>query len=363
MIRSIYIHIPFCNRICSYCDFAKLYYNKNYVDKYLDSLKKEIELNYKNEKIKTLYIGGGTPSSLDIEELNKLFDILKIIDKSNLIEYTIECNIEDITKEKLELFKQNKVNRISIGLQTTNKDSLKLLNRNTEIDIDEKLDLVKQYFTNINIDLMYGFNKDISILKKDLQYLISKDITHISTYSLILEENTKLYIDKFKRIDDDVDYEFYKYISDYLKQNGYIHYEISNFCKPGYESKHNLCYWNNDNYYGFGLGSGGYIDNIRYTNTRSINNYIDGKYKIYEEKLTKKEIEEYEMILGLRKVSGIDKNKFYNKFNENIEDVFDIKNMINNNLLEEKDGFIYIPYDKLYIENSILINFLGGSNE
>ena len=362
MISSIYIHIPFCRKICSYCDFAKLYYNKNYVNKYLDSLKKEIELNYKNEKIKTLYIGGGTPSSLDIEELTRLFDILKIIDKSELIEFTIECNIEDINPDMLKLFKDNKVNRISIGIQTADKESLKLLNRSINVDIDDKLNLVKKYFTNINIDLMYGFNKDINILKKDLEYLISKDITHISTYSLILEENTKLYIDKFKRIDDDIDYEFYKYISNFLKQNGYIHYEISNFCKPGYESKHNLTYWNNDNYYGFGLGSGGYINNIRYTNTRSINNYIDGKYKIYEEELSKKEIEEYEMILGLRKVSGIDKNKFYNKFNENIEDVFDIENMINNNLLEEKDGFIYIPYDKLYIENSILINFVGGSN-
>ena len=125
----------------------------------------------------------------------------------------------------------------------------------------------------------------------------------------------------------------------------------------------NFCYRNNNQYYGFGLGSGGYINNIRYTNTRSINNYIAGKYKIYEEQLTKKEKEEYEMILGLRKVSGVKKLEFYNKYNKNIEDVFDIKKMINNNLLEEIDGNIRIPYDKLYIENSILINFVGGSNE
>lgn len=363
MIKSIYIHIPFCRKICTYCDFCKAFYNKEYVNKYLDSLEQEIKNTYKNECVETIYIGGGTPSCLDIDELNKLFGILNIINKDNLKEFTIECNIEDIDEEKLKLFKDNHINRISIGLQTTNKEILKTMNRSINIDVLEKINLVKKYFDNINIDLMYGFtNQDITDIDKDIDLIIDLGITHISTYSLILEENTKLYINKYKRINDDKDYEIYKYICKKLEENDYIHYEISNFCKKGYESNHNLCYWNNENYYGFGLGSSGYIDNIRYTNTKSINKYLNNEYVLDKEYVDLKSNMEYEMILGLRKLDGVNKDMFYNKFSKNIEDIFDIIDMKNKNLLEEKNGYIRIPKDKLYIENSILINFVGGSS-
>ena len=363
MIKSIYIHIPFCKKICTYCDFCKSFYNKEYVNKYLDSLQKEITSTYKNECVETIYIGGGTPSCLDIDELNKLFKIINIIDKDNLKEFTIECNIEDIDEEKLKLFKDNHINRISIGLQTTKKEILKTMNRSINIDVLEKINLVKKYFNNINIDLMYGFiNQDINDIDKDIDLIIDLGITHISTYSLILEENTKLYINKYSRINDDKDYEIYKYICEKLEENGYIHYEISNFCKKGYESKHNLCYWNNEHYYGFGLGSSGYIDNTRYTNTRSINKYLNNEYILDKEYIDLKSNMEYEMILGLRKLEGVNKDKFYNKFSKNIEDIFDIIDMKNKNLLEDKDGYIRIPKDKLYIENSMLINFVGGSS-
>lgn len=363
MINNIYIHIPFCSNICSYCDFPKIYKNDKIIDQYLDSLEQEIRKKYQNEKVETIYIGGGTPSSLNINQLNKLFNILKIIKKDNLKEFTIECNIEDINIEKLELFKKNDINRLSIGLQTTNKDNLKLMNRNYSVDIDEKINLACSYFTNINIDLIYGLDANFEILKRDLEYLVSKKINHISTYSLIIEKNTVFYNQNYKRIDENIDYKMYEYICSFLKKHGYIHYEISNFCKENYESKHNLCYWNNQNYYGFGLGSSGYINNIRYTNTRSINNYLDNKYIIYEETLTKKDTQEYEMILGLRKIKGVSKKEFYDKYQEEISKVFDIKNLIDNNLLKENDEYIYIPNDKLYVQNSILINFIGGSNE
>ena len=280
MTSSVYIHIPFCNSICSYCDFCKLLYNENIVDKYLDSLEKEIKDNYKNEIINTLYIGGGTPSSLNIKELNKLFDIIKIFKINKKYEFTIEMNLSDINEEKLKLFKENGVNRISIGVESVNPKYFEFLNRKSnKNEVISKIELVKKYFNNFNIDLMYAFpNEEIKEVIDDLSFIISMNPTHISIYSLIIEEHTKIFIDKITPIDEELESKMYYNIIKELKKNGYNHYEISNFAKEGFESVHNQVYWNNEHYYGFGLGASGYISNIRYTNTRSINKYLDGKY-------------------------------------------------------------------------------------
>ena len=269
---GIYIHIPFCNSICSYCDFCKFLYNKKWVDNYLNALQKEINKNYKNELVRTIYIGGGTPSSLNIGELNKLFDIIKIFKKDKKIEFTFECNIEDINEPKLELLKNNGVNRISIGVESFNDKYLKFLGRNYKSkDIMNRIDLVKKYFDNINIDLIYALpNQTLEELESDIDKFLSLDIDHISTYSLIIEPNTKLYINKTKNIDEEKDFEMYNLICNKLKNKGYNHYEISNFSKESFESKHNLIYWNNLEYYGFGAGASGYINNIRYDNTRNL---------------------------------------------------------------------------------------------
>ena len=364
IVSSVYIHIPICRNICSYCDFSKLFYNKDLVNTYLESLKKEIKSKYRGEVIKTIYIGGGSPSSLDIEELNKLEDIISIFNINNEIEFTIEINISDINLEKLLFYKRLGINRISIGVQTINKKFLKLLNRfHTKEEVIEKINLVKKFFSNISVDFMYGFNNEtISDLKKDLDFFKSLDINHISIYSLILEEHTKLFIDKYKKIDDDLENKMYYYIIDYLESIGFKHYEISNFEKNNTYSRHNLVYWNNSKYYGFGLGSSGYINNIRYTNTRSLNNYIDGNYVLNKELITKETDMENEMILGLRKIKGVNKKDFYNKFKCNIEDVFNISSLLKEKLLIDNKEYLYIPKDKLYVENSILVNFIGGSN-
>lgn len=364
-IESLYLHIPFCKEICSYCDFCKMFYNEKFVNDYLNELEREIDKNYQKEYLKTIYIGGGTPSSLSYSQLNKLFSITNKLNLKDKYEFTFECNIKDINKELLEVLKKNKVNRISIGIETINEKFFKLLNRyNNKEEIKDKIELVKEYFNNINIDLMYAFsNETIEDLDNDLDFFKELDVTHISIYSLILEENTKLYIDKTKPIDDELESNMYYHIINYLENLGYHHYEISNFSKEGYESIHNLTYWNNDKYYGFGLSSGGYINNKRYLNTRSLNNYLKGEY-IKEEDIITKEIDmENEMILGLRKIKGVNKKDFFDKYNFKIEDIFDIINMIDKNLLEDKEGYIRIPKDKLYLSNSILINFIGGSNE
>ena len=359
-MKSVYIHIPFCKSICSYCDFCKMYYSEELVNKYLLELKKEVLSKYQNETLKTIYIGGGTPSSLNITQLSKLFEITNLLTLEKNYEFTVEANISDINEEFLNICKSNKVNRISIGIETINEKFFKFLNRyNTKEEVIEKIDLCKKYFDNINIDLMYGFyNQTIEDLKLDLDFFKQLDVNHISIYSLIIEQNTKLYIDKTKSLSEDLESKMYYYIIDYLKEVGYCHYEISNFSKKGYESVHNLTYWNNENYYGFGLGASGYIDNYRYTNTRSINNYLKGQYILEKEILDKKTIMEEELICGLRKTEGVSIKKFNIKFNEDIYKLFRIEELIQRGLLKRKNDMIFIPKDKLYISNNILINFI-----
>ena len=195
MVKSCYIHIPFCKKICSYCDFCKIFYNEQLVDKYLISLEKEIDSLYKNEILDTIYIGGGTPSSLNLNQLEKLFSIIDKLNKSKTIEYTIECNFETMSKEKLELFKKYGINRLSFGIESINEDNQKLLEReNKEEEITNIIKTAKSLgFNNINVDLMYALpNETLEVLNKDIDFVLSLDIEHISTYSLIIEEHTKL---------------------------------------------------------------------------------------------------------------------------------------------------------------------------
>ena len=360
-MKSVYIHIPFCDTICSYCDFCKFLKNNEWINKYLTALEKEINSRYKEEILDTIYIGGGTPSCLNIEELTTLFNIIKKLNKNKEYEFTFECNIENITKDKLKLLYDNGVNRLSIGIQTFNEKYLKFLNRNhTKKDIKEKIKLAKDIgFKNINIDLIYGLpNQTLEELNEDIDEFLKLDITHISTYSLIIEPNTKIYIQNYKNIDDNLDYQMYKLICKKLKENEYNHYEISNFSKNGYESKHNLTYWNNNQYYGFGLGASGYIDNIRYDNTRSFNKYLNGEYVKESHELGKEETIENEFILGLRKINGIEKQVFKNKYNKDIKDIEVVNKLLKDNKLLEDKKNIYINPNYIYVSNDILIEFI-----
>lgn len=361
LTQAIYIHIPFCTDICSYCDFCKMYYRKDWVSKYLDSLEEEIKTNYKGEVIKTIYIGGGTPSSLDVDDLKRLFQILNIIKLDFDYEFTFECNIENINVEKLKILKANGVNRISYGVQTFNDKFLTFLNRHhNKNEVINIINMTKKYFTNINVDLIYALkNQTLDDLKKDLMEFIKLGIPHISTYSLIIEPHTILYNQNIDYIDEELDYEMYKLINSELKKNGFNHYEVSNFSKKGYESKHNLTYWNNESYYGFGLGASGYIGKYRYENTRSFTDYCRGKYVKDKHTLTLKEQMENEMILGLRKMSGVRKKTFYNKYKVNVEEVFDIDKLTIEGKLKQDGDSIYIPSEYIYLSNEILINFIG----
>ncbi len=353
---SIYIHIPFCKTICSYCDFCKFYYNEKWVDNYLIALEKEIKSKYKNEPINTIYIGGGTPTSLNIKQLEKLLKLTKLFNFEK-IEFTVETNA-DLSLDKVKLLKQYGVNRISIGVQTVNPKHLKFLNRNhTKEEVINLVNLLKQYDFNVNVDLMYGMpNQTLKELEEDLDFILSLDVNHISTYSLIIEPHTKIYIDNVANIDEDLDYQMYQLINKKLKN--YVHYEISNFAKEGYYSKHNLVYWNNLEYYGFGIGASGYIDGVRYDNTRSYQNYLNGNYLFESHKLSKKEKIENEFILGFRKLEGINILEFKAKYDMNVLDIGIVKKLLKEGKLSVDNGYLKINPKYIYISNTILVNFI-----
>ena len=216
---------------------------------------------------------------------------------------------------------------------------------------------------NINLDLIYALPGEKMLdLKKDLDYITSLNPKHISTYSLIIEEHTVLNNLKYKNINEELDLKMYNYICNYLKDKGYIHYEISNFSKPGDESKHNLVYWNNNNYYGFGIGASSYIDNKRITNTRSLNKYFNNNYIKEEELLNKDDIIDYEIILNLRLKDGIDLKLFKDKYKVELKDIYNYDELVNNKLLILNNNHLYIPEDKLYISNNIIVKLLDKGN-
>ncbi|MBE6144010.1 MAG: radical SAM family heme chaperone HemW [Firmicutes bacterium] len=363
-MKSAYIHIPFCHSICSYCDFCKLYDNKVWIKKYLASLELEIKEKYHNEALDTIYIGGGTPSCLSIESLKQLFLSLNILKKSPQIEFTFECNIEDINLEKIKILKNNGVNRISIGVQSFIPKNIKLLNRHhTKEEVFEKIKLLKENgFENINIDLIYAIpGETIEDLEYDLNCFLELDIAHISTYSLIIEENTKLFIDGYTEVDEELDLEMYKLINQ--KLSNYHHYEISNFAKPKYESKHNLTYWNNDSYYGFGLSAVGYDGMYRYSNTRNLNKYLAGNWLQEKRVVDETEKIENEFILGFRKIDGINIEKFNQKYNIDLDTLKMVSKLINEGKLIKNGNYIKISDDYIYTSNDILVEFIGGNYE
>lgn len=361
MASSVYIHIPFCRQICSYCDFPKFFYFDKWIKPYLRALEKEIQATYKGEEIATIYIGGGTPSLLKEEDLETLLSLTNLFKKKKDVEFTVEANAEDLSLKKIELFSTYGVNRVSIGVQTFHKRLGDILERHTSYEMVEQgmKRLHQKNIFNINVDLIYAIpTETLQDVKEDLLKVLTLPITHISTYSLILEEHTKLYLKKIPLVGEELDVKMYQTIQSILKGFGFIQYEISNFSKPNFFSKHNLVYWNNEEYYGFGLGASSYIDGVRKTNTRSLTAYFEGKEGQNEEKVDRKKNMEYEMILGLRKTEGVSRKKFYEKYQKQMEEVFPIHDLEKQGLLKRNNNFIRIPDHKIYLSNAILVFFL-----
>ena len=327
---GIYVHIPFCKSKCIYCDFISFQGKEEMIAKYIDTLLEEIstcDLNKEEYLVKTIYFGGGTPSFIDSKNIESILNILK--EKFNLssdVEITIEVNPGTVTKEKLTEYFRCGINRLSIGLQSTNDNLLKLIGRiHTYQEFLDTYNFAREVgFKNINVDLILGLTTEtLQDIEEDLNKIVSLNPEHISCYSLIVEEGTKLE-EKIKNrelmlLPEELERKMYWKIKNTLEEKGYIHYEISNFARLGYESKHNLACWNQEEYIGFGLAAHSYINNKRYSNTEDLDKYIEQKglnknvNEIQDKEAKMKEF----MLLGLRKISGVKISEFKNRFVEN----------------------------------------------
>ena len=369
-----YIHIPFCKQKCYYCDFVSFSNLENKQEIYIDALKKEIDNFFKINKdinISTLYIGGGTPSFINSKYIK---EIISKFDVKNIPEITIEANPGTVTYEKLLNYKETGTNRISIGLQTTNDELLKNIGRtHTFNDFLNTYDLaIKAGFDNINVDLMIGLpNQTIEDIKYSLEEITKLDPNHISLYSLIVEENTKIFKmleeGKINLPNEEQERNMYWYVKNNLELKRYKHYEISNFAKPGFESKHNLDCWNQKEYIGFGLNAHAYIDGIRYSNTGNLNEYIKNcedenfdKNKIIQEQQNEYEKEQEYMLLGLRKIDGVNIQDFKNKFGENPIFLFkdELNKLVDDNLIEIDSNQIKLTIKGLDLANLVWEEFV-----
>lgn len=361
MTEALYLHIPFCDHLCHYCDFPKVLTGTFSEDAYLDALLKEIEsFSIPPHSLKTVYIGGGTPSALSIRNLEKLLSYLHQ-HFVPLEEFTVEANPESLNEEKMILFKKYGVNRISLGVESSDDGILKRINRAHRIsDVEKTISLLKKNeFKNINLDFIYGLEgTDLLDIRKDLDFALKEDVTHLSFYSLQIEEGTVFHNRNVRTDGDSLLASEYEEIVRTLEAHGFYRYEVSNFAKKGYESKHNLTYWNDQTYYAAGLGASGYLGNLRFVNTKSMNHYLAGKTHISEEKITIYDHEFEYLMLHLRLVSGFSIQEFdslfgkdflsyYRKGLEKVEDYVEIR-----------DGFFHIRPQYLYTMDNILLSLL-----
>lgn len=338
-----------------------MFYIKKWVPKYLDALKEEVKSRYEGEEIKTLYIGGGTPSALNVSELEKLKEIIDLFNISNKCEFTFEANLNDLNDIYLTHLKNLGVNRLSIGIESFDEDKLKLMGREANFtQADQIIKIARSKgFNNINIDFIYGLpNETIDVTKEDIKKMIKLKPDHISAYSLILEPHTKMHIHYKETVDEDTEYEMYSLIRKALKRAGYDHYEVSNYSKPNKYAKHNLVYWLNGEYYGFGLGACGYLHEVRYENTRNLNKYIEGSYMLNRELVSLEDEKKNKLMLGLRLLSGIDLNAWFLKYKENLENNENIKKLIKEKMLIIKENHLLINPKKLYVMNEILVKLI-----
>ena len=363
-MRGLYIHIPFCKRLCTFCDFPKRINQKEEVIKnYLNKLINEIASLEEND-IDTIYIGGGTPNSLSLDDLEYLFKSIKKKDFKKIIEYTIETNYELITKEQVELFAKYKINRVSIGVQTLNQNHAKDINRYCNYEeLKDKIRLLNNAgIVNINLDFIFGLpNETIDDVKYNLSCIKELNVKHISYYSLILEDKTvlshQLQYNKTKIPDDTVTSNMYQLIIQELDKMGFHHYEISNFALKGYESKHNIIYWDLDEYIGLGVSAASYYKNKRIYNSKLITNYMFDNDIIIDE--VPLEISKGEFFwLGLRKIDGVSLVKYKEKYNSNPFDDFNINELINKKLLIIEDDYLKLTSLGLEHGNYVFTYFI-----
>ncbi|MDB2153629.1 radical SAM family heme chaperone HemW [Clostridium butyricum] len=369
---SLYIHIPFCKQKCLYCDFPSYAGKESLINEYIRALNEEILKKCSKYKIASIFVGGGTPSYLNEINLESLLKTINLLDFKDEFEFTIECNPGTLNEEKLALMKNYNVNRISMGLQTTNDNILKEIGRIHSFEEFKKNynQARKAGFENINVDLMFGLpNQNMKDWKVSLEDVMSLEPDHISAYSLIIEEGTCFYNlynnDKLNIPNEEEERSMYLFTKGFLKDYGYNQYEISNYAKVNKECFHNKVYWKCNEYLGLGVSASSFVDEKRFKNIDDIKIYIE---KINNNEDVTEEIhvnninddmEEF-MFMGLRMIEGINLKIFKKRFGKDVFDIYDevIKNNIKKGLLVVDSEKLYLSEKGIELSNYVMSDFI-----
>lgn len=375
-MTAIYIHIPFCEHICYYCDFNKVFLEGQPVDEYVDLLIKEMEMvtaKHTMEPVETVFVGGGTPTTLTEAQLAKLcLAIQRLFPIAENAEFSFEANPGDLSLSKLQVMKDHGVNRLSMGVQSFNNDLLKKIGRiHTVDDVYQSVNNAKQVgFENVSIDLIFSLPGQTEADFEDtLTKALDLDLPHYSAYSLIIEPKTIFYnlMQKGKLLlpGEYAEANMYEKLMTTMEQHGRKQYEISNFAKPGFESRHNIVYWSNEHYFGFGAGAHGYVGETRYANYGPLKKYMQPLEKnelptFQQKELTLKEKMEEEMFLGLRKVAGVDKAHFEAKFGQALDTTFAraIDKTVEKGWLESTPESVRLTRRGRFLGNNVFQEFL-----
>ncbi|MFJ7679279.1 radical SAM family heme chaperone HemW [Peribacillus sp. NPDC097198] len=381
MIKSAYLHIPFCEHICHYCDFNKVFLQGQPVDEYLRMMKREMEMQlakYPTTELDTVFVGGGTPTSLDEEQLSFLCEAINetLPFDAKQAEYTFEANPGDLSREKLEILFQAGVNRLSFGVQSFNDELLKRIGRTHRAsEVYETIQLAQDVgFTNITIDLIYGLpGQTMEDFEDTLAKALALQLPHYSSYSLIVEPKTVFYNQMRKGTlnlpPQELEASMYERLMEEMERHGMHQYEISNFARPGFESKHNLTYWDNKEYYGIGAGAHGYTGGKRVANHGPVKKYITPLLKgelpvLDEHPVPLYEKMEEEMFLGLRKTKGVSLETYKSKFSVEMKEIFgeSLEEQMKKGLLTIEDGFVSLTERGKLLGNEVFQSFLGVVN-
>ncbi|MFP3357670.1 radical SAM family heme chaperone HemW [Planococcus sp. SIMBA_143] len=377
MVKGMYIHIPFCHQICFYCDFNKVFFKDQPVDAYIESIGKELAL-WKQEgaldhPLETVFLGGGTPTALTPEQLERLLELIhQYVPMAEGVEWSSEANPDELTREKMEVLYKGGVNRLSMGVQTFDQDLLKRLGRtHANDDVLRAVETAREVgFANISFDLMYGLpGQTMAQWDETLERAFAFSMPHFSAYSLIIEPKTVFYNlmvkGKLNTVTEDLEGDMYERLMEEMEKHGLHQYEISNFAKPGHESRHNLLYWDNEEYIGVGAGAHGYVKGVRYSNHGPLKKYMEplesGERPVLDatQVSVKAQMEE-EMFLGLRKTAGVDIAHFEEKFGAPLEKVYGeiLRSETAKGNLAIEQGRVKLTHKGRFVGNEVFEQFL-----
>lgn len=360
--QHLYVHVPFCAHICGYCDFAHIVYRSETVEQWLEAIEKEIRAKQIRTDLTTIYVGGGTPTSLSVSELDRFLSLLDPYMES-VQEYTIEINPETLDEEKCQILSKHGINRASIGFETSDEKLLKLMGRSQSLsDMHACISLLRKYgIHNISLDIMYSLPfQTMESLQKSVKDAVSLDPYHLSLYSLTIEENTVFDKKGYHSLDEDTEADMYEWICSFLPERGYRQYEVSNFAKNGYESRHNCAYWNYRDFYGIGCGASGKENHARYDHTKNVRDYISNPLKTEITNLSKKD-EMFEMwMMSIRLKQGMDLNLFEKTFHISFLDVWrdTTEKLIRDGYLVIRNAHLCCTEKGYEIMNSLLVEYI-----